>query len=318
MKTQRRFAVLAASAALSSAVFLGAAAPGFALQVERGGDGGDGGHRVEQLQRKDVGSYVKVCGGSEFYINGQRKSGQVSLHGAETLGPDLTFTLGLTPNRTVTILADNPIYDAAHIEIDGKTYYELTETDAAGMKIKVTFWNHEMDGKKYKGWFLDVRPSNWLHEYVHHTGEHDGVKGIVRNHTGAPMTLKMGAWDGRNFRLPAGNQMLFFDSHPFENFRGMKMEMFKGDEPSPTSWLGTTYLGDFWDHRKPVSEVYLRDKPRAYEWYDENQTREFTVDSSGLIMKIKLFPKGDKLKTQHEQGPTSDWAYFVVTISKAE
>ena len=270
-------------------------------------------HQAPAPNREDVGSMVRV-NAHKVWLNSQElKSQTFEMRGANQTGADLKFTVGLTKDNPIDVEADNMLIWPATLKVHNDLTTEGGELNVAGMHLRYrNEGERQIEGKVCKYWKLDIHPTTYAHEYVHNTNQDDGVKGTIKNKTKDDIDLRLGAWGGQPVRLKAGQTLLFFDSHEFNNYRGMKFEVFPAGSDR---WTTSAYLGDFFDNRKPVSEVYRHGKSVDVKYYERWEKATFGDDQTGLVTAIER-ERGDALPTPHENGATSDWPEFKVEIIK--
>ena len=221
------------------------------------------------------------------------------LHGSRANVEDMAGTI--FARFTDTFFADNPTTKSCWLDIGGHTL-----TNSGFIRTKHADYQVTYDGLRntfqgvWKQWTVKVidKPD---YEFVHHTDEDDGVKGLVVNETNVPQFVSMG---GGTVELKPRQQLLFYDAHKIQDGRGTFMRIKAGN----TGMYDMSIIDPYaWT---PRVEACL-DGQHFTHTYIEGETNTLPFDN-GYTLQLHRHPDGPL--SNHDNKHTSDWAKFTITI----
>lgn len=234
-----------------------------------------------------------------------------SFKGAHT-GNDWSGQASFRDGTTVDLHANNPFTSEAYFQVGPYKIYREAYVKHNGkhfhVKFKATAWDTG-DKVLYKAWDVTCTGDNGFydHEFVHHLGDVDGVKGTVMNKTKKAVTLKAG---GASMTLKPGQRMLYFDAGLYHGDRGTEFTVSNPDREHDTFKIEAVDPSIGY----PKATVATGSGVKDVTHYSEKQSKSFSNDGGDL--RVTVTRQGDhKLPCVYENFETSDWAVFDIDIT---
>lgn len=231
-------------------------------------------------------------------------NGWMYLEGKSGEGDDISSSITDSTGQQVKFYGHNPFWKEAYLQFDGQKVFRSCYTQAGGMGFKVTFIGGDITVSK--PWRVHVyQEGRFAHEFVHHTDEHDGVKGTVTNRSSVEATVRLG---GSDLTLRPGQMLLFFDSHDFgsSDGRGTDMRISGNGHPGYELRAGDRSF-DY-----PLVQMHGCGQKDRYS-FSEGESRSYHW-GKGLKLDVTREDDG-KMDVPYENRYTSDWARFNIVIS---
>lgn len=213
---------------------------------------------------------------------------------------------------TVDLHANNPVTSEAYFQVGPHKIYREAYVKHNGkhfhVKFKASSWDTG-DKVLYKAWEVTCTGDNGFydHEFVHHLGELDGVKGTVMNRTQQPVTVKAG---GGSVTLTPGQRMLYFDAGLHHGDRGTHVTVTRtgSQDDAFTIQAVDPSIG------YPKATVVTGSGAKDVTHYSQKQSKSFTDDGGDLRLTVTR-QSDHKLPCVYENFETADWAVFDIDIT---